>query len=135
MKRVGFIHAFRGVYIAFRRERNIKIHFAAVVCVVAAGICGDIEPWAWAALTAAFALVLGSEMLNSALERLCDRITEQSDTRIRDIKDMSSGAVLLCAFFAVAIGVVVFARPEILESFQRTVERVNQAMQSAGVAS
>lgn len=53
-------------------------------------------------------LVLGAtltvaEMLNYAIEKLCDVVTTKKDSRIKEIKDICAGAVLVAGL---ALGVV-----------------------------
>lgn len=42
-----------------------------------------------------YALLLGFELINTAIERLCDQITRNYDLNIKRIKDMSCAAVFL----------------------------------------
>jgi len=106
----SFADAFRGLFIAIRRERHMKIHLAAVVIVFTAAGFFKVEPWAWVALILVCALVIAAELFNTAIERLCDKIDLEACPIIRDIKDIAAGAVLVCAVAAVAIGVIVFWR-------------------------
>lgn len=43
----------------------------------------------------AFLLLLSTELLNTAIEKIGDRITKEHDEAIKDIKDMASAAVFL----------------------------------------
>jgi diacylglycerol kinase len=62
------------------------------------------------------AAVVSAELLNTAIERLCDFVAELHgiglDSRIRDIKDLAAGAVLVVAAGAAVTGTVVFG-PEL----------------------
>jgi diacylglycerol kinase (ATP) len=58
------------------------------------------------------ALVMCAEMLNTALERLCDMVCPQYSDFIRHSKDVAAGGVLVACLFAAAAGLVVFLRPE-----------------------
>ena len=46
--------------------------------------------------------------MNTALERLCDKVCPERDDLIKKCKDIAAGAVLIAAIFAAAIGVVLF---------------------------
>jgi undecaprenol kinase (EC 2.7.1.66) len=48
-------------------------------------------------------------MLNSALEKICDKITVEKDQDIKWIKDVAAGAVLVAAIFSLIIAFVIFA--------------------------
>jgi diacylglycerol kinase (ATP) len=43
----------------------------------------------------AYLLLLSTELLNTAIEKICDRITKEHDEDIKNIKDMASAAVFL----------------------------------------
>jgi diacylglycerol kinase (ATP) len=58
--------------------------------------------------------VYSSEMFNTAIEHLCDRITIQRDYDIKLVKDMSAGAVLFLCVTAVLVAMLVYI-PKIVE--------------------
>ncbi len=60
------------------------------------------------ALISLSAIVLCAEALNSAIERLCDVVQPELDERIRDIKDIAAGAVLISAIGALVAGLLIF---------------------------
>jgi diacylglycerol kinase len=111
----SFKHAFRGIALAFQ-ERNFKIHLIMFVLVVIAGIYFSIEDYEWIAILVISALVLSLEVMNSALERLCDLYSTEQDNRIKRIKDLAAGAVLLVAVFAIVIGLMIFL-PDLLSKY------------------
>lgn len=69
------------------------------------------------AVTVAIGMVLSAEALNSAIERICDFVQPDRDHHIKVIKDLSAGAVLLCAIAAAVIGVIVFL-PKTIDLFK-----------------
>ena len=52
--------------------------------------------------------VLTLEILNTAIEKVCDIIQPEFDLRIKVIKDISAAAVVLMAFASVVVGVLVY---------------------------
>lgn len=106
----SFKNAFRGLYLLIKSERNFRIHLAAFLIVLALGFYFNIRPGEWVAVLVISAIVFGLEGLNSALERLCDEVTEERKESIRNIKDIAAGAVLVAALIAVVIGVMVFGK-------------------------
>lgn len=52
-----------------------------------------------------YCLMLSTELLNTAIERLCNRMTTELDGAIRDIKDIASAAV----FISVTLFIIGFA--------------------------
>ena len=56
------------------------------------------------ALVGAVVLVLVVELLNTAIETLCDRVTREDDPAIRQVKDMGSTAVGISLLLAGRMG-------------------------------
>lgn len=112
----SFIHAGRGFRHCVRNERNLRIHITAVFYVCALGLLADISIGEWAAVLLCFALVISLELVNTAIELICDRITKEQDERIGRIKDISAAAVLIGAFFAAALAFVVFVNERAVRS-------------------
>ena len=52
--------------------------------------------------------VLSLEILNTAIEKVCDIIQPEFDLRIKVIKDISAAAVVLIALASVVVGVLVY---------------------------
>ena len=52
--------------------------------------------------------VLTLEILNTAIEKVCDIIQPEFDFRIKVIKDISAAAVVLMALASVVVGVLVY---------------------------
>jgi diacylglycerol kinase len=57
--------------------------------------------------------VIGLEMVNSAIEKTCDRITREKDDYVRYVKDMAAGAVLWGSIGAAVVGGIIFV-PKII---------------------
>jgi diacylglycerol kinase len=112
----GFVYAWRGIVAAVRSERNMKFHAVAALCVVVAGFVLQISPMEWAAVLLCCGLVISAEMVNTAIEKLCDVVEPNLNEKIRAIKDIAAGAVWVCAIAAACVGVIVFL-PKIIELF------------------
>jgi len=59
-------------------------------------------------LALAIGLVWAAELLNTAVETVCDRITREPDEMIRRAKDVSAAAVVAASIAALAIGILIF---------------------------
>ncbi len=103
----GFGHAWRGLAAA-AAERNFRVELAAAVAVLLAGGLLRVSAVEWALLVLCVFWVLGMETLNTAVERLADRISPERDPLIGRVKDLAAAAVLLSALGAAVIGLIVF---------------------------
>ncbi|KAF0196750.1 MAG: diacylglycerol kinase [Bacteroidetes bacterium] len=110
----SFSAAFRGLWLIFRTERNARIHLAAAVLVTIAGCFLGISKTDWIIILLLFAIVIAAEMINTAIEKLADVVESGFSERVRDLKDISAGAVLWTSMVSVIIGIIIFA-PEFLE--------------------
>lgn len=100
--------AFNGIFLFFRRERNGQIQGVLAVLAIAAGFFFDITRTEWLALLLCIGLVISLEMLNSAIERICNLYTTEFHPAIKIIKDVAAAAVLWSALVALAVGLLIF---------------------------
>jgi len=113
----SFKYAFNGIKLLIINEHNAWIHLLAAVCAVIAGILLKISITEWCLVAFAVGFVFASEATNSAVEKLSDFIQPEKDEKIKAIKDLSAGAVLVSAITAFTIGLLVFV-PKIVLLFK-----------------
>lgn len=109
----GFGYAARGVWHCLRRERNFRFHLAVTVYVLAFAPYFSLNRMEWAILCLAFGSVLCAELINSAIERVVDRISEEQHPLSAAAKDLAAGAVLVAAIAAAGVGLLFFLRPSV----------------------
>ena len=104
----GFTYAFKGLRYAFSTQINFKVHTLSAVLVIILGCFLNItfQEWLWIIL--AISMVLVAELINTAFEVLVNLISPEHDSKAGIIKDLAAGAVLVTAFFAVIIGLIIF---------------------------
>ena len=104
----GFTYAFQGLSYAFSTQINFKVHTLSAVLVIILGCFLNItfQEWLWIIL--AISMVLIAELFNTAFEVLVNLISPEYNSKAGIIKDLAAGAVLLTAFFAVIIGLIIF---------------------------
>lgn len=107
-----FGDAFRGILYAIKSERNMRIHTVAALYVFVFSFFFEMSPTRYAVLFLTFAAVMAAELFNTSIERLSDELTDEYNPRIGAVKDLSAGGVLVCAFFAVAVGIALFWQPD-----------------------
>lgn len=112
----SFKHAFNGLGILWREEHNSRIHFIATVGVLIAGFVFKISAFEWIAIIFVIGLVFALELINSSIEKLADFVSPDRHDTIKQVKDLSAAAVLIGAFAALIIGLIIFV-PKILHAF------------------
>ena len=109
----SFRYAFRGIWLMIREEHNAWIHLTVVAILIPVCIVLHLTEIEWALIILCIGLVLAMELINSAIERLADKISRTRDEDIGKIKDLAAGAVLISAIAAAAVGLIILL-PKIL---------------------
>ena len=99
----SFGYAFKGVAILFRSQAHAKIHLAATLMVISAGLFFEISFPEWALLSLAITIVWVAEGVNTAIEFVVDLASPDHHVLAGKAKDVAAGAVLLASFGALAI--------------------------------
>ena len=112
----SFKYAFIGIYEGLKSQWNFKFHLLAACMVIALGFYFEVSKIEWCILLICCAIVISLELINTAIELLCDFIEPNKNEKIRIIKDISAAGVLVSAIVAAVIGGIVFV-PRIAELF------------------
>jgi diacylglycerol kinase len=104
----SFGYAFNGIAAFLRSEPHARIHAIATIVVIAAGCWYKIATPEWLWMILSIALVWITEMLNTVIEKIMDHLSPQLHPKVKFIKDVAAGAVLIAAIAAVIIGAVIF---------------------------
>jgi diacylglycerol kinase len=104
----SFGYAFKGIGTLFSSQPNARIHAVALVTAVSLGYYLKIEKTEWLAITLVAALVLSAEAMNTAVEFVVDLVSPDYHPLAGKAKDVAAAAVLLAAFGAVIVGLIIF---------------------------
>jgi diacylglycerol kinase (ATP) len=104
-----FKNSFKGIRLVLKSERNIRIHFAIALLVMALGVILKLNASGFSLLLIAIALVIIAEMVNSAIEFTLDAIFHNRYSKLVGMaKDIAAGAVMIATFISIAIGILLF---------------------------
>jgi diacylglycerol kinase len=112
----SFGHAFKGIATLFVTQPNARIHASVLSFVVLAGVYFQIDKTEWLVITLVAALVLSAEAMNTAIEFVVDLVSPDFHPLAGKAKDVAAAAVLLAAFGAIAVGLIIFL-PKVLPIF------------------
>lgn len=105
-----FIYAFRGLVYAIKEEKSLVIHF--IVSIIVLSIAGIINKQMktidWIILVIVIFLVIGVELINTAIENIVDMISFKYNFNARKIKDISAAASLVFSLMSVIVGLLIF---------------------------
>lgn len=97
------IFAIRGVRAAWRSEASFRTHAIMSLGALGALFVLRPEPVWWALFLLVIAAVLATELVNTALEHIVDRLHPEIHPLIGLAKDCAAGAVLVFSLAAVGI--------------------------------
>jgi diacylglycerol kinase len=109
----AFINAMNGLKFFFKNERNGMIQTSIACFVLLAGLYVHLSSTEWIIVLLCIGAVLTMEMMNSAVEQLCNLVHKEFHPSIKIIKDVAAGAVLFASFVSIIIGLIIFI-PKIL---------------------
>ena len=79
----------------------------AALAITATGHLLDFGTYDWIAVVLCIGMVLSAEAMNTAVELLADALHPDRDERIRVVKDVAAGAVLITAIVSVVVAILV----------------------------
>jgi diacylglycerol kinase len=103
-----FYVATKGFFEALRTERNLQFHCIALLVVFMAGFYFGITNMEWVAIVLCYITVISAELLNTAIEKLCDALHPAQHPAIGKVKDIAAASVLVTALGSAIVGAIVF---------------------------
>ncbi len=107
---------FDGIIFTFKSERNFRIHICVYCFMVILSLFLGISILEWLFLHLVSALVIISEIFNTAIEKTLDWLEPNHHDVVKVVKDICAGGVLISAIAAVIIGLIIFV-PHFIELF------------------
>lgn len=96
----AFAASVAGLASAMKTEAAFRTEVAVLVAAIPVSFALTPDFFRRAELVASLLAVLAVELLNTSLEKLCDRTTPQIDPAIKIIKDLGSAAVFCALLMA-----------------------------------
>lgn len=105
-----FSYAFKGFFIALKEEKSLVIHIivAFFVFIIAIILRNQLNTTEWAIISIVVALVISTELINTAIENLCDFVSFKFNSKAKKIKDVAAAATLIIAIASIAVGCLIF---------------------------
>jgi len=100
--------ALKGIAYLFLYHRNMRIIFLSGIGAFLAGILFELKGIELVALCVTITLVFMAEIFNTAIELMIDMLTTEYHIKIKVLKDISAGVVILACLNALAVGFVLF---------------------------
>ena len=104
----SFKYAGAGLLQGIKKEKNFQVHCVIALLAVVAGWLLSISNVEWIVIVFCIGTVLGFELLNTAIEQICNMVQPGFSPLVKVIKDVSAAAVLLVVIMAVVCGTIIF---------------------------
>jgi|GEM_PF-195814 diacylglycerol kinase len=101
-------HAWSGIVLAFRTEKNLKIQIIVYVLALIGTFLLQVTFAEMAIIILTATLIVSLEMVNTAVEYFSNIVEPQYNDAVRIIKDITAGAVMFASGAAVMIGLLIF---------------------------
>jgi diacylglycerol kinase len=115
IKSISF--AINGLKICFQTQTNFKIELFIAAITILLSINFHISFMEWLFVSICIMGVLTLELLNTAIETLCNMVTKNFHPGIKMVKDVSAAAVLVVSVASLVIGLFIFI-PKIIVLIQ-----------------
>ncbi|GEN84351.1 diacylglycerol kinase [Sporosarcina luteola] len=104
----SFQYAIKGILHGVRSERNLKFHVFAAAVVLSASYLTGLSANEWMIIIILIGGMIALELVNTAVEKVVDLITEDFHPLAGLAKDLAAGAVLVFAVCSAIIGMIIF---------------------------
>ena len=105
-----FRNAFRGLRLGMVGQSSFSVHLPMTVIVLVVASILDCSLLQYGILLLCIALVLGLELMNSAVEHLARGLCNEHNDEVGKALDIASGAVLVAAIIASIVGIAIFVQ-------------------------
>jgi diacylglycerol kinase (ATP) len=102
--------AIGGMAYLFLYHRNMRIIFLLGICAFLLGVFFKLKGIELTVLCITITLVFMAEIFNTAIEMMIDMFTDKFHVKIKLVKDIAAGVVLLASLNALAVGYALFAK-------------------------
>ncbi|MFA4889792.1 MAG: diacylglycerol kinase family protein [Candidatus Omnitrophota bacterium] len=102
--------AFLGITYLYLHHRNMRIIFISGILAFLLGVYFHLTGIELITLCITITLVFMAEIFNTAIELLMNMLTEEYHIKIRMVKDIAAGIVVLACLNALAVAGILFLR-------------------------
>lgn len=110
----SFKYAFNGIKLCINNEQNMLIHFTVATLVIICAFIFKLSKIEWIICLLLIGIVFMMELLNTAIENVCDLVTKEENKYVKVAKDTAAGSVLVISIVSAIIGLIIFI-PKLME--------------------
>lgn len=107
-RKKSFQAACRGLIIFFKHETHAKIHLICAIFAIVISLVLRISSTDFIIILILIAIVLATEMINSAIENTVDLLQPNQHILAGKAKDLAAAAVLFVSLIALCVGIYIW---------------------------
>ena len=104
----SFKHALHGISGGIKEEKNFRVMLVCFLLVLAANTYFKVTSAEWIITLVCSGLVLSSELINSAVEKTIDFVTDDFHHLAGAAKDYSAGAALITSITSFIVALIIY---------------------------
>lgn len=104
----SFKNALVGIGHAIKTQKSLQLQLGVSIVVITLGLIFQITQVEWLLIGTCILAVIVAELINTAVERTVDLITEKKNKKAQLTKDVSAAAVLVISVWTILVGLFVF---------------------------
>ena len=104
----SFTCAWQGIKYCVYYEKNFRVQLCVASVTLISGLYFKISIPEWLTILFFSGLVLSLEMINTTIEKLSNEICQSVNPVIKQVKDISAGAVFLSSILSFIVGAIIF---------------------------
>lgn len=123
----SFNAAIEGFLYVTKTQRNMRIHFLLALAVVLLGIYLNLTRIELMILCSTAGLVLITEMVNTGIEIMLNKVANSYQDWVKTVKDISAGAVLVASVNAVIVAYFLFFNNIVFQGLKKGISKISQS--------
>lgn len=108
------MHSWEGLVYFYKYERSAILHLVAAILMLLGAWMLKMSPMEWLVIIMVLFTTLSVELLNTAIEKVCDLITTDYNINIKVAKDTGSAATGILTLVGMVVVLVIYV-PKIVE--------------------
>ena len=106
---MSLLYSIKGIFWMLKSERNFQLEVLALIVNLFLIVYFELSSTDAALIILVCFLVLITEALNTAVEKICNFVEPNFNKKIGLIKDIAAGAVILATFLSIIVGILVYS--------------------------
>ena len=112
----SFKYSLDGLKYAYKNEQSMLVHLIVTIIAITLGILFKISNFEWIITIFVLSVTASLELLNTAIEAVCDMVTLEYNKLAKVAKDTASASVFFTSMLGAVSGLIIYV-PKFIELF------------------